>query len=493
MYIVDKGVGDAHSSEDERDNKTLSESRGISSSNVFKERSIFQLTKKSNLRRKPKRSEMSDEERVRDFQRKLYLKAKQEKEFRFYSLYDKIPTEHILRESYRRVKANGGSPGVDGITFGDIEKEGLDKFIEGIKRELETFTYKPHAVKRVMIPKANGKMRPLGIPTIKDRVVQMSCKMVIEPIFEADFEESSYGFRPKRSSKDAMKSIKKNLQEGRIEVYDADLQSYFDTIPHEKLLITIAKRISDKKVLHLIKQWLKAPIEENGKISGGKKNKVGVPQGGVISPLLSNIYLHLLDRTINKAGGLYRKLNINIVRYADDFVLLGKKIPEEAILQLREILARMEVTLNEGKSKLVNAKQSSFEFLGFSVRYDKDIYVKGKRYWNIVPSAKSQKKIRNNIKEYLSKHGHSRPERIARELNAKTIGWINYFTIEKVSYPAVAKRKLRWYLYERLNRYYKRKSQRKSKLYSHRAFEKLTKEYGLVDPTKYKAVALAKA
>jgi len=449
--------------------------------------------KESNLTKKPKRSEMSDEERVRDFQRKLYLKAKQEKAIRFYVLYDKIYLKHFLRESYKRVKANGGSSGVDGITFEKIEADGVEKFIEEIKNEIETFSYKPQAVKRVMIPKANGNQRPLGIPTIKDRVVQMSCKMVIEPIFEADFEDSSYGFRPKRSASDAMKSIKENLQEGRTEVYDADLQSYFDTIPHDKLLITIAKRISDKNVIHLIKLWLKVPIEENGKMSGGKKNKVGIPQGGVISPLLSNIYLHLLDRIINKVGSLYTKLDIKIVRYADDFVLLGVKIPIEAIKELQKILAKMELKLNEEKSRLLSAKAEKFDFLGFSIRYEKDIHGRDKKYWNISPSQKSQKQIRIKIKEYLGKNGHQPAERIVTELNAKIRGWINYFTIEKVSYPAMAKRKLRWYLMDKLNRYYNRKSQRRSKLYSRRAFDGLTTKYGLVDPTKYKPLRLVKA
>lgn len=448
------------------------------------------MMKESNLTTKPKRSEMSDEERVRDFQRKLYLKAKQEREFRFYVLYDKIYLRHFLRESYKRVKANGGCSGVDGITFEQIEAEGLEKFIEEIKNELETFTYKPQAVKRVKIPKTNGKLRPLGIPTIKDRVVQMSCKMVIEPIFEADFEDSSYGFRPKRSASDAMKSIKQNLQEGRTEVYDADLQNYFDTIPHDKLLITIAKRISDKNVIHLIKLWLKAPIEEDGKMSGGKKNKVGIPQGGVISPLLSNIYLHLLDRIINKVGSLYNKLEIKIVRYADDFVLLGCKIPIGAIKKLQEILARMELKLNEEKSRLIEAKSTDIDFLGFNIRYDKDLYGTVKRYWNISPSQKSQKQIRSKIKEYLAKNGHMPADRIVVNLNYKIRGWINYFTIEKVSYPAMSKRKLRWYLVDKLNRYYKRKSQRRSKLYSHRAFDKLVTKYGLIDPTKYRPLRL---
>ncbi len=344
------------------------------------------MTNKSSLRKKPKRKEMSDKERIRDFQRKLYRKAKQEKEYRFYILYDKIHQKHFLREAYRRVKSNGGSPGTDRITFREIESNGLEKFIETLQEELMESRYKPQPVKRKMILKENGKQRPLGIPTIRDRVVQMSCKMVIEPIFEADFEETSYGFRPKRSAADAIRSIKVNLKEGRTEVLDADLQSYFDTIPHDKLLITVAQRLSDKKVLHLIKQWLKAPIEDEGRISGGKKNKTGIPQGGVISPLLSNIYLHLLDRIICKTTSIFSRLEIKIIRYADDFVLLGTRIPEEAREKLGEILQRMELRLNDEKSRLVDAREEKFDFLGFTIRYDRDYHGRNRKYWNIVPS-----------------------------------------------------------------------------------------------------------
>lgn len=447
----------------------------------------------SSLQKKPKRSEMSDEERVRDFQRKLYQKAKQEKEYRFYVLYDKVSLKHFLREAYKRVKANRGASGVDGITFEEIEEAGLEKFIEELSIEIKTESYRPQPVRRVMIPKANGKMRPLGIPTIKDRVVQMSCKIVIEPIYEADFEDCSYGFRPKRSASDAMSAVKSNLIEDRTEVYDADLSNYFDTIPHDKLLKTISVRISDSKVIHLIKMWLKTPIEEEGKLKGGKKNKIGTPQGGVISPLLANIYLHLLDKVVNRADGIFKKCGIKIVRYADDFVLMGKKIPPAALDKLNELITRMGLTINEDKSRIVDARSRSFEYLGFEIRYDKDLRGRGKRYWNIIPSGKSSKRIRKAMKEYLQTRGHLPAEMIVKGLNAKIRGWLNYFTVKGVSYPAMSRRKLRWYLYERLNRYYRKKSQRKSKLYGCRAFEKLVNLYGLIDPTKYTPLALAKA
>lgn len=459
------------------------ERSGITSSNVSKERSNFQVMKDSNLHRKPKRSEMSDTERVQDFQRKIYRKAKQEKDFRFYVLYDKIRLRHFLKESYRRIKANAGAPGVDNITFEQIEKKGLVSFIDEIRSELETGSYRPAPVKRVMIPKANGTMRPLGIPTIKDRVVQMSCKLVIEPIFEADFEDSSYGFRPRRSASDAMRAIKENLEAGRTEVYDADLSSYFDTIPHAKLMKLLALRIADSRVLHLIKMWLKAPIEDDGNLRGGKKNKIGTPQGGVISPLLANIYLHLLDRVVAR-DSLFKKHDVKIVRYADDFLLLGRRMPEVVLQKVHSILARMELRINEEKSGIVEAKKAPFDFLGFTIRYDKPRTRNG-RYWNIIPSEKSCKKLRSNLKKYLSTRGHLPPEILVKGLNPKLRGWLNYFTIEGVSRPNAAKRKLRWYMWERLYWFTKRKSQRFKRARCYKAYEVLVRHYGLIEPTKY--------
>ncbi len=232
-----------------------------------------------------KRKEMSRTERVQLIQRKLYLKAKQEKGYRFYVLYDKIFLPYVLEEAWERVKANGGSAGIDGRTIEMIEAAGSKDLLKELSEELRRQTYQPSAVKRMWIPKSNGDKRPLGIPTVKDRVAQMACLIVIEPIFEADFEESSYGFRPKRGAQDAVTKIKEYLKSGRTEVYDADLSKYFDTIPHEKLMIALKERIVDQRVLKLINKWLKAPVNEDGQFKGGKKNKVGTPQGGVISPL----------------------------------------------------------------------------------------------------------------------------------------------------------------------------------------------------------------
>lgn len=436
------------------------------------------------LRKKPK-SQMSDKERVQDFQRKLYLKAKQDKKFRFYVLYDKVRLPYMLREAYRRCKIKGGSPGIDSMTFEQIEEQGVAGYLERIKQELGDRTYKPSPVLRVYIPKANGKLRPLGIPTIEDRVVQMVCKMVIEPIFEADFEESSYGFRPKRRASDAVKKIKENLKGGNTEVYDADLSSYFDTIPHKELMYLISLRISDKNVLHLIKMWLKAPIYEDGKMSGGKKNKRGTPQGGVISPLLANIYLHLLDKAVKRVGGLFWKAGIRIVRYADDFVLMGKSITKRVVVYLYGMMERMKLKINEEKSRTVRAKEEPFDFLGFTFRYDKDIRGRTKRYWNICPSRKSEKKIREKLNEKLKSSGHLSAETLVEKLNQILRGWLNYFTVPTLSYVRKAKRNLRYYLMDKIYRYYQRKSQRSSKLFRRGAYKILVEKYNLIDPCYY--------
>jgi RNA-directed DNA polymerase len=436
------------------------------------------------LQKKPK-SQMSDEERVREFQRKLYLKAKQEKEFRFYVLYDKVRLPYVLREAYKRCKANGGRAGIDGITFDHIEKGGVPGFIEGIKQELEERRYKASPVIRVYIPKANGKMRPLGIPTIKDRVVQTACKMVIEPIFEADFEESSYGFRPERSASQAVERIKDNLKKGNTELYDADLSSYFDTIPHSELMYLIGIRISDRNVLHLIKMWLKAPIYEEGRMSGGKKNKKGTPQGGVISPLLANIYLNLVDKAVKRTGGVFQKAGIEIVRYADDFILMGRSITRKVIMYLYGMMERMKLKINEDKSRTMQAKEEAVDFLGFTFRYDRDLNGRRARYWNVCPSKKSEKKIREKLREKLKSSGHLPPEKLVDQLNPVIRGWLNYFMIPKVSYIQKAKRNLRYYLMEKICRYYRRKSQRKSKLYCQGAYKILVEKYDLIDPWYY--------
>jgi len=433
-----------------------------------------------------KRKEMSSQERVQLLQQKLYLKAKGEKDYKFYILYDKVFLKYILEESWRRVSANGGTAGVDGISIDDIRKGGVKNFLEDLQEDLRKQTYVPSSVKRVEIPKSNGGKRPLGIPTVRDRVAQMACKLVIEPIFEADFTEDSFGFRPKRSAHGAIGSIKEELKSGKVKVYDADLSKYFDTIPHSKLVIALEERISDKRIIDLLKKWLRSPVRKDGQDQGGKSKKIGTPQGGVISPLLSNIYLNLLDRIVSHPNSIFSQTGIRIIRYADDFVLMGSNIGEEVKVKLRELLSRMELSLNQEKSKEVNAVESSFDFLGFKMSYDRSLYgPKTNKYWNIRPSEKSEQKIRTSIKEKLKQIGHYGPEAVSGELNDLIRGWLNYFDVPGLSYTKVAKRNLRYYLKDRLDRYYNRKSQRKSRLYRQQAFDKLVKKYGLIDPTKF--------
>jgi group II intron reverse transcriptase/maturase len=434
---------------------------------------------------KRRRSEIPEAERVESLRGKLYQKAKQEKDYKFYILYDKLFIPYMLRAAWKQVKSNNGAAGIDGMSVADVERMGVDEYLQTLGEELRKQTYRPSAVKRVMIPKANGGERPLGIPTVKDRIAQTVCKLVLEPIFEADFEESSYGFRPERSSKDAMGAIKGHLQSGKTAVLDADLSKYFDTIPHDKLLNALKERISDPRVLKLISQWLKVPVYEDGEFKGGKKNKVGTPQGGVISPLLANIYLHLLDRIVSNPGSIFGRLGISIVRYADDFVLMGKAITKEAREKLQTILERMGLALNKEKTKQIRSEQEPFGFLGHTIRYDKDIKGRNNHYWNICPGKKAEQRLREKISEYLHSHGHSKAAEIVDWINIRIRGWLNYFSIKGVSYVAMSKRRLRNYLQQKLNRYFNRKSQRKCRLYRQRAFEVLVQKSGLIDPTKY--------
>jgi len=371
-------------------------------------------------------------DKIRTLQRTLYIKAKQEPEYRFYALYDKVYRPDILVFAWRLVKANKGGPGVDGMTFEAIENgEGVFNFLSSIRQELQEKRYRANAVKRVMIPKADGSLRPLGIPTIRDRVVQMALKLVMEPIFEADFCEHSYGFRPRKSAHQAIDAIADAMWQGQTQVIDADLSKYFDSIPHAKLLKTVSERIVDGAVLALINQWLKAPImgeSENGKtacVGGGKSNRRGTPQGGVISPLLSNLYLHLLDR-IWQRHDLAKKLQAKLVRYADDFVVLCRKDVVRPLEIIRRILERLELTLNEGKTKIVDANEESFRFLGFEL--STNLSAKGVRYPYIEPSDKAVEKIKTRLREMTTKsRGRIPIEIVVGDMNRTLQGWSEYF------------------------------------------------------------------
>ena len=295
-------------------------------------------------------------EKIRNFQKKLYLKAKAEPDFRFYQLYDKIYRDDILRHAYGLAKRNGGAPGVDRKTFEMIESEGLEEWLSGIREELHSKTYLPEAVRRVMIPKPGGGERPLGIPTIKDRVVQTATKLVIEPIVEADLEPNTYGYRPKRNALDAVRKVEKLLREGYTDVVDADLSKYFDTIPHSEVMKCVVRRIVDRNVLRLIKLWLKSPVEEQDghgkrKTSGGKKSTRGVPQGGVISPLLANLYINRFLKywRITERGKVFRA---QVVSYADDFVILSRGRAGNALEWTREVMEKLRLSLNETKTEM---------------------------------------------------------------------------------------------------------------------------------------------
>ena len=372
-------------------------------------------------------------DQIRILQRKLYIKAKQEPNYRFYALYDKIYRADILKLAWRLVKENKGSPGIDGLDFAAIESgEGVDCFLSEISSQLKDKSYRTSPVKRVMIPKADGSMRPLGIPTIRDRVVQMATKLVIEPIFEADFCENSYGFRPQKSAHQAIDTIAEAMWQGKTQIIDADLSKYFDSIPHAKLMKVVAERIVDGAVLALLQQWLKAPIigkSENGKVAtvgGGKGSRRGTPQGGVISPLLSNLYLHILDRLWQRHD-LGKKLQATLVRYADDFVVLCHGDTQQPLEYIKWILGRLELTLNEAKTKNVDAKETSFRFLGFDLQMNVS-KKKGTAYPYIAASDKAVEEIKTRLNELTDRTQTWRPiEDVVRDVNQALCGWSGYF------------------------------------------------------------------
>ena len=371
--------------------------------------------------------------KIQTLQRKLYEKAKKEPAYRFYLLYDKVWRADILEYAYRRCRANGGAAGVDGTTFDDIEtaEGGPEDWLSTLATELREARYRPQAVRRVMIPKANGGERPLGIPTIRDRVVQMAAKLVLEPIFEADFEPNAYGYRPGRGALDAVQAVNESIRRGESHVVDADLSKYFDTIPHRELMKSVARRITDRKMLRLLKMWLKVPVEgtdEEGRTirTGGKKTKEGTPQGGVISLLLANIYIHRLLRAWKKFD-LERRLGARIINYADDLVIVSQDSAEEALNWLRWIIARLGLKLNEGKTCVRDARRESFDFLGYT--FGPQVSWKGERYVGFAPSKKRVKRLKESLREVLHPGNQAPMDDVVAELNRKLRGWKAYFRL----------------------------------------------------------------
>lgn len=370
---------------------------------------------------------------IREFQRKLYTKAKQEPDYRFYLLYDKVHRQDILAHAYALAKANGGAPGVDGESFAGIESSGRERWLAKLRQELIEGSYQPQAVRRVMIPKANGGQRALGIPTVRDRVVQTAAKLVVEPIFEADLEPNAYGYRPKRSAQDAVRKVHQYLRQGHTEVVDADLSKYFDTIPHAELMQCVARRIVDRRMLHLIQMWLTAPVmerNENRKWRNLGSNQRGTPQGGVISPLLANLYMNRFLKYWRQQGK-GEELRAAIVTYADDFVILtrrspGRKAVEAARGWTQQVMSRIGLTLNEQKTSIRDAWKENFDFLGytFGLHYSR---WGGKPYLAARPSKKSIQRLTRAVSERLQRREKRPWQEVRRDLNAVLQGWGNYF------------------------------------------------------------------
>jgi RNA-directed DNA polymerase len=369
-------------------------------------------------------------DKVRELQIKLYRKAKSEADFRFYQLYDKVYREDILRHAWAQAKAKDGAPGVDQESFEDIESKGLEEWLDRLGREMHDKTYQPQPVRRVMIPKPGGGERPLGIPTIRDRVVQTAAKLILEPIFEADFEPNAYGYRPKKSAQDAIQEVDKLLYHGYTDVVDADLSKYFDTIPHSQLMQCVARRIVDKHMLQLIQMWLKVPVEERDekgkkRLTGGRDNDRGTPQGGVISPLLANLYMNRMLKgwKQTKRG---EQFQARVVAYADDFVILSRGKANEALGWARGVLTRLGLTLNEAKTSIRNARQERFDFLGytFGPHFSRRT---GREYIGCSPSKKSVNRIREKVGEHLRPGNVAAWDEVRDRLNQKLKGWKAYF------------------------------------------------------------------
>ena len=384
----------------------------------------------------------------------------------FYLLYDKVHRADLLGHAWALVCANGGAAGVDGVTIAAVETDGVGPFLARLAEELRGHTYRPDPVRRVLIPKRKGGKRPLGIPTVRDRVVQAATVLGLEPIFEADFQPCAYGFRPKRSAHQAVAEISQALAGGYTQVLDADLTAYFDSIPHGQLLAAVARRVADRHILRLLTQWLRAPVvveRDDGRreLRGGKRTRRGTPQGGVISPLLANVYLHAFD-TAWRAGGLERRWQARLIRYADDFVVLCRAKAAQVQVVVADQLEALGLTLNATKTRVLDARRQAFTFLGFTVRVTRSRRT-GREFPLIRPSADARQRLRDKVKTLTGRDHLALPApTVIAAINRVLRGWAGYFYFQHCTRDFSA---LRWFIEERVRTYLRRKHRHRTRAY----------------------------